>query len=227
MIFGVKLSIMLAGHFLVSSNAPCVPGLDSLKLSYVQTISYCGVYATRNPAKELILEFKNGELASWKADLGDLMKSGIFRARGCGIDYGDQRVCAVGLWADSAACFLDAIAVSHVPSHIIRNFGETSDIGLVYIDPYTARGARQIVVYRPRIGSVYSRQFSGFSNIFISRIENSLDFYMVNDKVSAFVESDIAKIRGQVGRLEAWIKNVPVAPASSAPIELEWRNMIH
>lgn len=165
---------------------------DSLKfiaLFYTQTISHQEEDSTSVRSHYMGLGYQSGILKKWSSDAlgGNLMTSGFFQANHCGAVYPSGKTCSVGLWDGKTNCFVTGITENANPSYVIRNFAGTKDL-LFLIYDFTGNGEfRQMLLYRPGVGSVFSRVITPFKSNPRLQTEELLDSVVYEAKTGIHV----------------------------------------
>jgi len=160
---GDTVQFFLLGILLISSSQEamirddlCPAGIDSAKITFSNYITHFGLITRLESIKKMDIHFTNHRLSSWVTEVGDLVNDHVVKPIGCGTDYGAGRRCSIGFWHDSSDCFVSGQSIDLEPSYIVPNFGKKGDLGIILIDQ-ERQSRRQILIYRPNAGVVYSQ----------------------------------------------------------------------
>jgi len=154
----------------------------------------------------LQLKFKDGRLVSWKNDTGDLLNSGQITASGCGPHFPSGEVCSIGLWDDRTNCLFNGISLSAYPSFAVYEFVGGYDYAFIFSKGQGDQELRQIMIYRPMIGTIYSKEYKKSGAEYAPSAEYLLKFIRLNGVDLQFdIEKERSTIAKGILRLEKWM----------------------
>lgn len=210
-----------------TENEPSTDRSTSLALYYSANITKYWILKKTVPGGDLQLLFARDTLQSWKASGVDVFPLGLASPKGKGVTFGEGSFCSIGITDESTSCFISGLTANYKPTHIITNFNRTNDIGMVFIDFNAAPPIRQLLVYRPGIGSIYMSQFSNFPEVGITRFDFVLDSFTQNRNRYIFLKGkEIEKLRSASDRLKAWILKLDFNDAMQPPRKFHWNQLI-
>jgi len=198
----------------------CPAGIDSAKITFSNYITHFSLIKRLESIKKIDIHFANQRLSSWATEVGDLVKDQVIKPIGCGTDYGAGRRCSIGFWHDSSDCFVSGQSIDLEPSYLVPDFGQKGDLGIILIDQENP-SRRQILVYRPNTGVIYSQ--SRLESL-ISRQEGIVDSIEINgEHISPPNKAEITTLRKLIKRHRRQILALPAASDLRPRTYLNWK----
>lgn len=204
----------------------CIPGLDTLAYFYSREITKAWLFQNTPDGTTLQLGFLNESLSSWSTDQGDMIKSGIVSSHGCGPLFSSNETCSIGYWDEASNCFITGISPPGSPSVVIDSFGNSSDIGFLFFKKREDKQLiRYVLIYRPGIGPIYSRQFNGFSENFVTKQEFVLDSFLVNTKMHKFNQESLVAAKESLAKITRWINKIQSNDVAGGIRRVSWSDL--
>lgn len=216
---------------MLSINAAASPvchNIDSISMCYSKYVTSAWLIKNKISARAIEIKFHDDTIANWDSDYGNLVLNGFFEKSGCGVKFSkDGETCSAVIWDENSNCLISGISTSFSPVIVIRNFGRTNDIGFVFFDVEPVIPIKQIMIYRPGIGAIYSRKISGFDGILATKEEFILDSFYINSKMNLFKkEVELRNVLVSIEKVIPWIKHLEPNDVAGGIRRIHWNDLI-